>query len=90
MNHQLRLSFFGFLVLCGLCCFSVVNGQEEGDGDPLCGAIYTSPRASKSKDPIAELGGIQNIDKIIKIDVDTAHNLFFCTDNRVIGKMTVT
>ena len=80
--------FFGLLVACGLTCL-VVHGQE-GDGDPLCGAIYTSHRGSKSKDPIAELGGIQNIDKIIKIDVDTAHNLLFCTDNRVIGRMTVT
>ena len=85
MNHQLRLIFFGLLV-CGLCFLA--HGQE-GD-DPLCGAIYTSHRGSKSKDPIAELGGIQNIDKIIKIDVDTAHNLLFCTDNRVIGRMTVT
>ena len=70
----------------------VLGQEEEGEEDdtPLCGDIYYTHRGSSSRDPVAEMGGLQNIDKIISIEVDSAHNLFFCTDNRVIGKIATT
>ena len=94
-HHNLQLIVFYLLVcFCGLTLFITRGQTEEDDQDdddtPLCGEIYTSHVGARSKDPIAEMGGLQNIDKIIKIDVDTAHNLFFCNDNRVIGRMGVT
>lgn len=67
----------------------LVSGQEEED--PLCGDVYTEHKGNRDRgDPVGELGGLQNIDKITRIEVDTAHNLLFCTDLRVFGRIFVT
>ena len=72
-----------------LCCFvAVVQSAEE---DALCGDITTAHSGGpRSRDPVAEMGGLQNIDKIIAIEIDTAHNLLFCTDLRGIGRFATT
>ena len=71
-----------------LCAFgSFAFGQD----DDLCGNIYTEHSGGhRSRDPVAEMGGLQNIDKIIAIEVDTAHNLLFCTDLRGISRFATT
>ena len=89
-QHLFLPSLLNLLVLFGGGSTKLfVLGQEEGDG-PLCGDIYYTHQGAKGRDPVSEMGGLQNIDKIIAIEVDTAHNLLFCNDNRVIGRVATT
>jgi len=66
-----------------------VLARAEDNSDELCGREEFQWINKRSQDPLSDLGGAANIDRITRIELHSARNLIFPRTIRVVSRVTV-